>query len=109
MSDVYERFGQILTYYRGLRDLSQYDVADRMGIGQSTYAYYESGKRRAPLNDILKLSDVLDFDVNEVMSILKDGKRPPSKWFPEFDNEEFSPEEVAEISNFIEYVISKRG
>lgn len=109
MNDVYENFGRILTYHRSLKDLTQSEVADRMGISQSAYAYFEAGKRRIPLADIMKLADVLDFNVNEVMGILKDEKRPPSKWFPEFDDVEFSPEEVTEISNFIKYVISKRG
>ena len=109
MNDVYKRFGRILSQYRNLKSLTQYEVAERMNIGQSTYASFENGTRRIPLSDIMKLSDVLDFNVNEVMSMLKDGSNPSFNCFSEFDDVYFSPEEITEISNFIRYVISKRG
>ena len=112
MSDIYERFGRILAYYRNLKGLSTYEVADLAEMSQSTYSAFELGRRRIPLSDIMKLSDVLGFDINEIMETLKTGSAPsdpPSKWFSEFDDEEFSPEEITEISNFIKYVISKRG
>ena len=113
MNDTYIKFGRILSYYRNLKGFTQSEVADRMEMTQSAYAYYELGKRKISLPDIMKLSDILDFNVNEVMDDLKNGVSPeePPKFnhFSEFDDEEFSPEEVTEISNFIKYVIWKRG
>lgn len=109
MDDVYKKFGRILVYHRKIKGLTQYEVADLAGMAQPTYALFELGKRRIPLSDIMKLSDVLGFDVNEVMNNLKEDSTPSFNCFSEFDNVEFSPEEITEISNYINYIISKRG
>ena len=49
---------------RGLRGLSQQEVADKSGIAQSYYGMIESGQRGNPLNvDIAKsIAAALDFD-----------------------------------------------
>lgn len=53
---------------------SQRELAGYLGIDRSTYAYYESGKTKPPLNTLLVLSDLykvsLDFLVGREWNVL---------------------------------------
>lgn len=53
---------------------SQRELAGYLGIDRSTYAYYESGKTKPPLNTLLELSDLykvsLDFLVGREWNVL---------------------------------------
>jgi len=45
---------------RAKSKLTQKDVADRLGITQSTYAYYESGRNEPDLETLTKIADIFE-------------------------------------------------
>lgn len=46
------------------RDLTQQNIADLLHIGQRTYADYESGKTRLPIDSLLLLAKYYNFSVD---------------------------------------------
>lgn len=51
-----------LIAYRKAKGLSQQEIADAIGINQSTYAGYETGDRKPSTKTAKKLGKVFDFD-----------------------------------------------
>ena len=63
-----EQFSDRLVFYRKLRNLTQQQVADRLGIDRRNYAKYETGER-IPKDEILaKLSKILDCTCDNLIS-----------------------------------------
>ncbi len=54
--EEYERFGRNLAAMRNKLGLSQYEISEKLGMLQSTYAGYETGTRKIPLSVIVQLS-----------------------------------------------------
>ena len=44
--------------------LSQKEVADKINLDRSTYAYYETGRTVPSVNTLLKISKILNVDLN---------------------------------------------
>lgn len=63
----YEVFGRNVAAARVALGLSQYDVAEKLGMTQSTYGGYETGTRKVPLSVILKLSEILHKTPDELL------------------------------------------
>lgn len=58
--NIYCEFGKRLALLRQKNNLSQSELAAKLSIPQSTYAGYETGKRKIPLELIEKLSLLLN-------------------------------------------------
>lgn len=50
------RYNERIRFIREERELTQQKVADLLHIGQRTYADYESGKTRIPVDSLLVLA-----------------------------------------------------
>ena len=87
--DIYKEFGQRLATFRQKQNLSQKQLAEQLSMPQSTYAGYESGSRKIPLEQIVALSNV--FHVSPTVLIL-------GKEAIEIDN--FSSHEIALIKKY---------
>lgn len=78
-------FGKKLLELRNKKDMSQSDIAKSLGIGQTTYAGYENGKRNATISIINMFANF--FSVSPDYLLGKIGKNPkddftvPSKYF----------------------------
>lgn len=98
-------------FYENLKDarisagLSQKDVAEQLGVAKSTYSLYESGKREPDVSRIKKLAEVLGVSSDALLGI----PERPTTLAAHFDGDDFTPEEQEEISNFVQYVKSKRS
>lgn len=57
---IYIEFGKRLAEMRQNLNLSQKAIADKLEIPQSTYAGYETGSRKIPLELIVKISKILN-------------------------------------------------
>ncbi len=49
--------------------LSQMQIADDLGIGYHTYRRYEEGSNEIPLDILLKLSELFNIDINELLGM----------------------------------------
>ena len=56
-------FHEKLKYYRTLTGKTQQDVADYLGIDKSTYAHYESGRRRPNPQNSIRLAKLLQIPI----------------------------------------------
>ena len=69
-----------LTIIRNLRednDYTQEYVAKILNVGQRTYADYELGKTRIPLDSIIKLAKLYNVDMNYICGISRKKKEFP--------------------------------
>lgn len=58
--DIYKEFGKRLAVIRQNQNFSQKQLSALLSIPQSTYAGYETGARKIPLDLIVELSKVLE-------------------------------------------------
>lgn len=60
------KYNQRIRNIREDHDLTQQKIADLLHIGQRTYADYESGKTRIPIDSILILAKFYDVSVDYI-------------------------------------------
>ena len=68
MEKVYRKFPRI----RDLRedaDLTQQKVADYLHCSQSLYAYYESGKRNLPVDNLIALAKLYNVSTDYILGL----------------------------------------
>jgi len=46
---------------------TQYELADYLHIGQSTYSQYENGQRQVPIDALIRLADYYDVSVDYIL------------------------------------------
>ena len=57
-----------LKFYRKESGLTQKEVAAHLGVAESTYNLYESGKRKIGLEDLLKLGELYGCTVDDLLN-----------------------------------------
>lgn len=67
----YERFGRNLSELRVASGLSQYEIAEKLGMYQSTYASYETGTRKIPLSVITQLANFFGVSADVLIGLKK--------------------------------------
>lgn len=60
------KYNQRIRHLREDHDLTQQKIADILHVGQRTYADYESGKTRIPIDSILILARFYDVSVDYI-------------------------------------------
>ena len=68
MNGVCRKFSRI----RDLRedsDLTQQEVADYLHCSQSLYAYYESGKRNLPVDNLIALAELYNVSTDYILGL----------------------------------------
>lgn len=58
-------------------DYSQAKIANIINVGQRTYADYELGKTRIPVDSLIKLARYYDVDMNYITGVSNDKKHFP--------------------------------
>lgn len=56
--------GSLIRQFRTRKKLSQSELAQKVGTSQSVIGFYEQGKRKPRLENLKKIADALDVDVN---------------------------------------------
>lgn len=64
-------FGTFIREAREQKGLYQADVADKIGVSRSYYAFIENGKRDIYFTLAVNLCRVLDLNINDFMKMLK--------------------------------------
>ncbi|MCG8432556.1 MAG: helix-turn-helix domain-containing protein [Gammaproteobacteria bacterium] len=57
----------ILRKYRIAADITQTELADKLGVPQSFVSKYESGERRLDLIELSVIADVLDVKLSKIV------------------------------------------
>ena len=74
-----------MTYNERIREirednqLTQQKIADLLNIGQRTYADYESGKTRIPVDNLMKLAKFYDVSMDYITGASDIKKEYPKK------------------------------
>ena len=66
-TEPYKRFAQALKEARLRADLSQYDLADRLGVDQSYVSKYEAGRRRLDVVEFLRIAVAMGADYRVIL------------------------------------------
>ncbi|MBZ1530138.1 helix-turn-helix transcriptional regulator [Leuconostoc mesenteroides] len=61
--------GPNLKKYRKLANISQFKLGQLLNVNQVTVSHYESGQRVPDIDSLIKISDILDVDIKDILSI----------------------------------------
>lgn len=101
MSDY---FNENLKDARLKKNLSQKEVAEKIGVAKSTYSLYESGNRKPNVDTIKKIADVLNVSADQLLGLETDNITLAAH----FDGDEYTEEELDEIRQFAAFVKSRK-
>lgn len=62
---------KLIKKLRTERELSQADIAEKIGIGRTSYISFEQGKSELNLSEVIKLSDIFGISLEEIKNGLK--------------------------------------
>ncbi len=72
MDTIHKRLGLRVKEMRGLRGLSQKQVAEKLGLKRSTISQIESGDRKINADELLKLSRIFKVSPNNLLNLEKE-------------------------------------
>lgn len=106
--NIYIEFGRRLAFIRQNSKLSQSQIAQKLNIAQSTYAGYEKGVRKIPLEIIVQLSKILNISPTILISgdeanIVKDYTISEQELIKKY--RQLTAEQQGAIENSIDYYI----
>lgn len=64
-------FSEKLKELRKRNNLTQQELAEQIGIKQNSYSDWETGKNEPNLENIVKLSKILDTSTDELLGMVK--------------------------------------
>ena len=106
--NIYIEFGRRLAFIRQNSKLSQSQIAQKLNIAQSTYAGYEKGVRKIPLEIIVQLSKILNISptiliLGDEANIVKDYTISEQELIKKY--RPLTAEQQGAIENSIDYYI----
>lgn len=106
--NIYIEFGRRLAFIRQNSKLSQSQIAQKLNIAQSTYAGYEKGVRKIPLEIIVQLSKILNISptiliLGDEANIVKDYTISEQEFIKKY--RQLTAEQQGAIENSIDYYI----
>ena len=106
--NIYIEFGRRLAFIRQNSKLSQSQIAQKLNIAQSTYAGYEKGVRKIPLEIIVQLSKILNISptiliLGDEPNIVKDYTISEQELIKKY--RQLTAEQQGAIENSINYYI----
>lgn len=71
---------EVIKKLRKSYNYTQKEVADKLGVDRSTYAYYESGRIRPDIDTIRKLSDIFKVHYTQILESEMSGEFKDSQF-----------------------------
>jgi transcriptional regulator with XRE-family HTH domain len=69
VSEIYKRLGKRIKHLRELTGMTQEELSKKLKISRPTTSQIEKGERRIPTDELMKLSEIFDVDVNELLEL----------------------------------------
>ena len=106
--NIYIEFGRRLASIRQNSKLSQSQIAQKLNIAQSTYAGYEKGVRKIPLEVIVQLSQIFNISptiliLGNESNIIEDYTKSEKKLIKKY--RQLTAEQQGAVENNIDYFI----
>lgn len=99
-------FPERLRFLRQKKGITQKEIADSLGIANSSYSLYEKGAREPNLEMLEKIANFFNVDMDFLLG--RDISNDIDTLAAHFEGQEFTDEELEEIMNFVEFVKNKR-
>ncbi len=65
---IHQYLSSNLRHYRFRKKMRQQDVASQLHIERQTYSNYENGKRTPSLETLIRISDLLDVTLDDLLN-----------------------------------------
>jgi transcriptional regulator with XRE-family HTH domain len=88
--------GQRASNIRNNKNITQKEIGEALGIGQSSYSRFETGQGDLPLSTVVALCDYLSISPSWLM-----GEQP--------SNQKLTTDELLELEQYRGYLINKRN
>lgn len=88
--------------------MRQGELAEVIGVKQSTLTNYERGSRKIPLEHVVAISDYFSVSIDGIVRGGRQSMTAIALWEREIGSEEFSEDEMWQIVDFAKYIIYKR-
>ena len=99
----------IMAQLRKNKGVSQQSVADYLGISRQAYCNYETGKREAPYETLLQLSEYFETTVDEILGRRKQREVISDVKFALFgDDIKVTDEMYDDVKSFVDYIKEKK-
>lgn len=72
MSEIYKKLGRKIKQLRDLTGITQGELAKRLKISRPTISQIEKGERRIPADELIKLAEIFNLDVNTLLELEKE-------------------------------------
>lgn len=63
--------GKVIRYLREIKQMSQANLAEKIGVTQRTVSYYESGERIPPADILKKIASIFNITIDELVGTKK--------------------------------------
>lgn len=100
-------FGDRIAHLRNNKNLTQNDLADKVGISRASLSHYEKNRREPDYDTLKKLADF--FNVSTDFILGREHQNDIETIAAHHDNYNWSKEELEEIEQFKEFVRSRRS
>lgn len=95
------------------RNLSMKEFGNLVGLAESTISLYENGKRQPDNEKLIQMADFFGVSVDYLLGRIEK-ETPPDMELSEGEKQlialikELTDEEAQELSNYVDFIISKR-
>lgn len=100
-------FKDMLKFFRMRENLSQSELANKLGISPSTISMYEVGRREPDFETEERIADFFNTDLNTLRGRDIENNKPHTL-AAHFDGTEYTKEELERIKEFAAFVKSNR-
>lgn len=100
-------FAKVFKDLRNNLKLTQQDLADKLGLSRSAIGMYEKGEREPDFETLELIADFFNVDMDYLLGRTK-LTTTINTLAAHHDSDDWTPEELAEIEAFKEFVRSKR-
>jgi transcriptional regulator with XRE-family HTH domain len=101
-------FGKRIAQFRKQANLTQAQLAQKMGLKQQLVAAYEKGTRRIPLSYLKTLAQSLSVDIEDLLGVeRRNGKRGPTPIFLKKMEQlqKLSPQKQKFVLDFLDTIV----
>lgn len=106
--NIFVKFGERLREARRTARMTQEDLANVLGCSSTAIVNYESGRRRMPLDMVVKVTKYFDVSMDAMVGLRPYNVRFAQQWREELGDNVFSDEEGMKIIEYAKFIIQLR-